>query len=182
MNNTKVKRCGNLNEVVTALNEKVIYTNLKYVLVHVGVNDTDENSGSAVFNMIDELTRKMWEKYPDLKIILSEITPRKDVKDLEVKLCKRLLHERAQHTPELHIARHSNLRHPNGYFLRDAKHIKSSCIARFAANLKIALRKAYGLERNRYRDRNDYHQQNAWQRESNYSAHHQALSRKNDFW
>ena len=61
MNNTKVKRCGNLYEVVTALNEKVIYTHLKYVLVNVGVNDTDENSGSAVFNMIDELTRKMWE-------------------------------------------------------------------------------------------------------------------------
>ena len=114
INNTKVKRCGNLYEVVTALNEKVIYTNLICVLINVGVNDTDENSGSAMCNMTDELTRMMWEKYPDLKIILSVITPRKDVKDLEVKLCNRLLHERAQHTAELHIARHSNLRHPDG--------------------------------------------------------------------
>ena len=42
---------------------------------------------------------------------------------------------------DISIAWNSNLRNPD--FFYDAKHMKDSCIARFAANIKRALNKAY---------------------------------------
>ena len=55
VNKTKTKRCGNLYEVNNFINQNTIYNNLKYIFINVGVNDIDDNSGTAVFNMINEL-------------------------------------------------------------------------------------------------------------------------------
>ena len=142
---TLFKRCGNLNEIDNIINGNVNYRNLKYILINVGVNNIDENSGATVFNRIRETIDNIQEKY-SVKIILGELTPRKDEKDDDVMICNRLINEFAGDKPDIFVAYHSNLRDDNGSFLYDNKHIKKNCIARFAANLKIALRKAYNIQ------------------------------------
>ena len=138
-------RCGNINKINNFINGDIIYNNLKYILINVGVNDIDENSGEAVFNQIQETIDIIREKYNTVKIILSEITPRKDNRDDEVIACNSLINEYADRNNFIFVAHHSNLRDSNGSFLFDCKHIKKNYIPRFAANLKMALRKAYNI-------------------------------------
>ena len=142
---TKWKRCGNLNEVKTKLTD-TNYSGLKYMLINVGVNDTDENSGISVFNRLTEIIGYIKQKYKGIKIILGEITPRADNRDHEVVNCNNLINEFANTNTNIYIAHHENLRDEKNTFLHDNKHIKKDCLGRFAANLKKALRKAYGLE------------------------------------
>ena len=64
-----------------------------------------------------------------------------DKLDLEVKTTNTLLNQYAKWMEDIFIAWNSNLRNPD--FFYDAKYMKDSCIARFAANIKRALNKAY---------------------------------------
>ena len=101
-------------------------------------------------------------RFPGIKIIASEVTPRLDDKDSEVKIINDLINTYGRENNDIFIAHHSNLRDRD--FLYDAKHIRENCIARFAANIKIAIKKAYGLNSQemfrmrdtdqRYRNRN----------------------------
>ena len=123
INKTKIKRCGNLDEITTAISANTKYTHLKYILISVGVNDIDESNGVAVFNKINQLIVSIQGKHPGIKIILSKITPRKDTRDSEVQICNRLIRDLAlTNTSSLYIARHDNLRDPQGSFLYDVKH------------------------------------------------------------
>lgn len=110
----------------------------------LGVNDTDKNSGAAVFNQILEMIDFVQDRFK-VKVVISEITPRKFTRDDEVKVCNRLLNELVGNKEDVFIARHSNLRDPEGSFFYDEKHIKASCIGRYCANIKRALRKAHGI-------------------------------------
>ena len=142
INKTKWKRCGNLNEVSETLTD-TNYRGLKYILINVGVNDLDENNGVSIFNRLNEIIVNVQHQYWDLKIILAEITPRKDDRDGEVIQCNKLINEFARTHSNIYVASHGNLRDEKYTFLHDEKHIKKNCIGRFAANLKRALRKAY---------------------------------------
>ena len=66
-------------------------TSIKYFLIHVGVNDIDHASGEDVYKAIVENIDLLRKKYPAVKIILSEVTPRKDTKNEEVNKCNLLL-------------------------------------------------------------------------------------------
>ena len=120
------------------LDKSVDYPNLKYVCINVGVNDTDENSGVSVFNSLKETIENVRARF-NAKVIVSEITPRKRNRKSEVSSCNRLLNEYVKEKDYLFIARHENLQE----LLYDEKHVKETCIARYAANIKNALRKAY---------------------------------------
>lgn len=145
VNKTKWVRCGNLNEVSKVLTDSN-YTGLKYILINVGVNDVDEISGVSVFNRLTEIVKDTQQKYKGIKVILGEITPRADNRDVEVVSCNKLINEFGRSNENVYVAPHGNLHDEENTFLHDDKHIKKNCIARFAANLKRALRKAYGYE------------------------------------
>ncbi len=151
LDNTKWKRCGMISEAMKAIHE-VKYTNLQYVLVSIGVNDTDdeEEDGLSVANRLLELLNVIKEKYPDSKIILNELTPRNDSRDNEVIKCNGALFTAIEKDNKIFLAKQSNLRDPEYTFFFDAKHIKSSKIGRYVNNIKIALRKAYGIADPRY--------------------------------
>ena len=82
-------------------------------------------------------------------INFSEVIPRNDNRDSEVITCNNLLNSYATNQDDVYIARHANLRDKTYSCFRDNKHIRETKIARFAANLKFALRKAYGIESSR---------------------------------
>jgi len=62
--------------------------------------------------------------------------------------CNKMLNAYAATQQNITIAQHSNLRGTQSPFpyYRDNKHIRETKIPIFAANLKVALRKAYGIE------------------------------------
>ena len=64
--------------------------------------------------------------------------------DDQVKLINHMLNEYVNLSDDTYITRNTNLRDKDFYY--DNKHLKESCIARFAANIKRALRAAYGIQ------------------------------------
>ena len=94
-------------------------------------------------------TERLREKFPDIKVVMSEITPRMDGRDEQVKATNTLLREYVERCENTFLTRNSNMRDRD--FFEDAKHFKESCIARFASNIKNSLCRAYGIERHAYR-------------------------------
>ena len=101
-----------------------------------------------MFEEIKCLTTLIEEKYKEIIIILSEITPRNDHLDAEVIRCNSLINAYYTSKDHVFIAKHENLR--NKYFFTDNKHITRNITPRFVSNLKTALRKAYGVSKNEY--------------------------------
>ena len=120
------------------------YRNLKYLLLSVGVNDTDEEEGRSVAGKLSEIIDAVHHEYPAVKIILNELTPRMDERDGEVTKCNKALVSIAAQDELLFLAKQGNLR--DNSFFRDNKHIKSEKIGRYVANIKIELRNAYGMK------------------------------------
>ena len=114
------------------------------ILIHVGVNDIDHKSGQQVFTEIKENIALLRSKYPEIKVTLAELTPRKDNKDTEVMECNRLINEWAANEASVFIASHANLRENKEQFLEDNKHIAKKRIGVFVVNLKKALCQASG--------------------------------------
>ena len=125
-------------------------THLRYILVSTGVNDIDDYNGIQVFNKMSHIIHNLILKFPGIKVIVSEITPRNDDRDSEVIICNRMMNTYVETKANLFIARHTNSRDETFSMFRDTKHIRKSKIAKFAANLKVALRKAHGIESMRW--------------------------------
>ena len=146
MNGTFVRRCGNVREVNDFIDNMKTHTKLKYFFLNVGCNDLDSKSGDEVFAGMTNIIEKLRRKFPGIKIILSEITPRMDMLDLQVKATNTLLNQYVDRNDDLFIAQHSNMRDPDFFIKDDPKHFHANCIARFASNIKKALNLAYGRE------------------------------------
>ena len=106
----------------------------------------ESSSGEEVFKKIQTTVEKLKTKYPNVKVIASEVTPRLDEFDTQVKDCNKLLNDYVSESNNVYIARHSNLRDPT-FFLADKKHLQKRAAGRFASNIKWALRRAYGITR-----------------------------------
>ena len=147
---TDIQKKGTLKEVNKILDTKV-YTNLRYFFFSVGCNDVEYKSGVDVFIDIKKTAERIQSMYPDVKVIVSEVTPRMDSEDLdkEVKECNELLNDFVKQSENTFIVRNSNLR-DRKFFLDDGKHLKQNTIARFASNIKWALRRAYGIKWTNY--------------------------------
>ena len=143
LDKTKWVRCGMINEAMRVVSE-TIYPNLKYLLLSVGVNDTDDVDGHLVAERITELIDVVHHQYPEVKIIVNELTPRMDDRDGEVTKCNKALVPIVAQDDLLFLAKQTNLRDKS--FFRDNKHIKSEKIGRYVANIKTELRNAYGME------------------------------------
>ncbi len=154
MKGTEILRCGTMFDVYNCLkgiNKE--YTNLKYFFLSVGTNDLEVKTPHQLFTSINQLVHKLNEVYPDLKFILSEVTPRMDHIDGRVKEANELLDQYARCHDNVFLVKNSNLRNPDNFFA-DGKHLKHAIIPRFASNIKRALRAAYGIKF----DRRNHHQ------------------------
>ena len=109
LRNSKRSRCYTLNQLREYIRKSDI-SKLKYILINIGCNDIDKKSGEEVFLEIQENINLLRTKYPNIKIILCEVTPRKDERDQQVVECNRLIHEYASKDENMFIADHSNLR------------------------------------------------------------------------
>ena len=113
-----------------------------HILISTDVNDTDITTLNHI------LISTGVNEYPGIKttLIMCEITPRDDERDEEVLKCpNRMINSYVSSQENIYVAYHSNLRDDTFSLFRDNKHIKESKIARFASNIKRAMRTAYGI-------------------------------------
>ncbi len=136
--------CGKLIDVEKRFREETA-SSIKYILIHVGVNDLDTRTPEQVTEHLKVIIAGMRKKFQGVKIIVSEITPRNDEKDADVRRCNELINALYGNQGHITIAPHSNLRDDDWSMYDDAKHITKAAIPRLVSNIKRALRKAYGI-------------------------------------
>ena len=143
--NSTMLFCPTVNELSSKLPALLQEHKPDLVLIHTGVNDLDKRDAATVARKLAHTVKQLSDSDPKLKIIVSEITPRKETKDDEVIICNEHLHNYLDHLSNVTMALHSNLRTPTWEFYEDDKHLLQSSIRKFASNLKIALRTAIGM-------------------------------------
>ena len=147
LDGTEFQRCGDLEEVNVHIDRNVKFSKLQYFFISVGVNDIDTKDGEEVFDEMKNTIVKLKNKHPNIKVIISEITPRMDERDSEVIIANSLLNEFVKESNDLFITKNGNLRKKKFFVPGDCKHLRIECIARFAANIKYSLRAAYGRKK-----------------------------------
>ena len=141
--------------------------------IHVGVNDIDTMDGTSVADDLINIVEKMRHLYPALKIILSEVTPRSQYRDDHVQCCNAKLRATLGKKDNITLGFHSNLRDPSWAFHKDDKHFAQISISKFAANIKVALRKSIGISTNKFnksgrkRDSNNNDNRNSYKPNNN---------------
>ena len=116
------------------------------IFIHNGVNDLDVQDGPDVARKLLQIVQRLKETLPDVKIVISEVTPRKLNRDNQVQVCNEHLHVYFDPMENVTIAEHSNLRTTDWEFHEDDKHLKQDSISEFASNLKSALRQALNIQ------------------------------------
>ena len=145
--NSQMKACSTIYDVSQIFESNQFESTLKYVLLNVGMNDLDTKDHTQVFGEAELLFDQIRSKLPGIKLIISEITPRADQKDPEVKAYNHLLNNYATGCSDITVATHSNLRDPTWSMFKanDVKHIRKDGMGKFASNLIRALKTAYGI-------------------------------------
>ena len=143
--NSTLLFCPTANELATKFPSLLRQHNPDIVLIHTGVNDLDYVDGATVARSLAHTVQNMISMNPEIKIVISEITPRKINKDDQVILCNQHLHTYLDHVENVVLAIHSNLRTEDWEFHEDDKHFLQISIGKLAANLKAALRKTIGM-------------------------------------
>ena len=115
-------------------------------LIHVGVNDIDRKTGQEVFHEVKGNVALLKAKYPQVKVVVAELTPRKDAKDREVNECNKLINDWAPGEENIFVASHATLRENKERILHDNKHITKKLVGMFVVNLKKALCQATGVQ------------------------------------
>ena len=139
-----------LNQLRDHLN-KTDLSEYDIVYIHTGVNDIDTVDGMSVADDLINIIEKIRHVYPSIKIIVSDITPRKQFRDDQVLKCNEKLGSSLRKRENITIGFHKNLRNPEWSFHKDDKHFAQVSIAKFASNIKVAFRKSIGLTNNKFK-------------------------------
>ena len=129
---------------------------LHCILISVGCNDLDSKTPEEVECAMSTLLDKINLKFPNIRIILSQITPRPSI-DNDVHWANDLLANLVKDMGNVYFANQENLRDPEYRNLRDDRHLSTNVAPLFAANLKRGLRWAFDIPskargRPRYQD------------------------------
>ena len=86
---------------------------------------------------------KIRDSHPDIKIILSEITPRFDSLNKDVLRLNAKIFNSCKACENIFVVHHNNLRKEEFYY--DNKHLKKDHIHCPASNMKLGMRKVLGI-------------------------------------
>ena len=142
---SEFRRCSTLSQLSQLINNYHI-KDLKYILISVGTNDLDDKDHLQVLDEMKCILSEIRYKYPGIKIIINEFTPRKDSRDREVQLFNHILGEYAKNHGDITIASQYNMRDPTFSMIDDDKHVKQIKIPKYASNIIRALKAAYDIK------------------------------------
>ena len=111
------------------------------IIIHTGVNDLENCSPQEVSNKFCELLLSYKTTYPTVKIIASNITPRKDQLNTAVKRANELIHNELKKDQMKDIILIDNSNLDKQELLFDAKHLnRKNGVKILASNIKRTLR------------------------------------------
>ena len=117
----KISPCGSISDLGKLVNS--IPENLKALLIHTGVNDIElEPDVNQIHSKLYDNIMKIRDSHPNLKIILSEITPRFDSLDKDVLRLNAKIFNSFKAWENIFVVHHNNLRKEEFYY--DNKHLK----------------------------------------------------------
>ena len=143
----KIIPCGDLSELQEKIN--IINEATELIHIHTGVNDLDLKTIDTVHEELLSTITQLRSNFPEIKIILSEITPRFDSFDRDVLKLNALLFQTFKNDSTVYLLRHNNLRKEEFFF--DNKHILREQINRLAGNFKFGYRKVFDIKLDRER-------------------------------
>ena len=139
---TKISPCRSISDLGKLVNS--IPENLKALLIHTSVNDIElEPDANQIHSKLYDNIMKIRDSHPNLKIILSEITPRFDSLDKDVLRLNAKIFNSFKACEHIFVVHHNNLRKEEFYY--DNKHLKKDHIHRPASNMKFCMRKVLGI-------------------------------------
>ena len=131
----------------------------KCFLIHTGVNDTDNKAAHQVANEFLELVTNIRKQFGNVRIVLSEISPRNDRVDSVVVEANNIIKRELANDKDTFLINFDRLRSDNAvdYLVcfdkggKDERHFLPQITPRFAARLKTGIRWAFGItSRSRY--------------------------------
>ena len=137
-NNTKSIPCGTTKRAIDVINDANF--NVKKGIV---INTIEHLPADVLINNQVHLVNLATKAFPQKKIILSSVTPRKDSLDRVVGEVNHTnaIHEKIKDMPHVFHVNNGNLRH--NHFYHDVKHLnKKFGIPKLAANIKKEIRLA----------------------------------------
>ena len=112
----------------------------------MGTNDLENKHYLQVLDELKQVLDDVRYRFPGVKLIVSELLPRNDTKDGEVKCFNTVLKSYAEQHTDITIATHHNMRDPQFTMFYDKKHIRENNVPRFAKNLIRAMLSAYKIQ------------------------------------
>ena len=128
----RVIPCGSVERARTIINNPRFF-DVEAIIIHTGTNDLEDNSLSSrhIANTLIEISETALNRFPNSKIFLSEITPRRDdfhLKGMEVNS----MIKGAIESNNFQLVCHSNLSKESLFF--DKKHLNKFSGVRMLAN------------------------------------------------
>ena len=113
------------------------------IIFHFGVNDVDNLTTEDIIDKMINITELCKDKYPDVKLYISVITPRRDSLNEKVKEVNRLLKDNIHRKILLNVFFMDNDNLDNEELLYDNKHLKKDSGVRIlVSNLKRSVLKS----------------------------------------
>ena len=138
--NTQVCAAPTLKDVYDTLASHP-NSNLRCILIHCATNDIESKSLNQILDSIDKILHLVKHKFPNAKVLLSEVLIRSDhFDDIGIALNTDLALLYRDHDFVM-LIRHGNIRREGIRVLRDEKHLLPSISGLFASNLQRGLKK-----------------------------------------
>ncbi|CAB4002775.1 Hypothetical predicted protein [Paramuricea clavata] len=146
--NNKVIPCGNTAKAIDILTSPR-FTVKHGIIINTGVNDLESLSPKDIIESQTCLVNIATTNFPDKKIIMSSITPRRDDLDKFVFEVNKAVAQNICKIPNVVLVDNGNLRSKDQFYF-DTKHLsRRHGIPLFATNLKNGIRKSLGINNRR---------------------------------
>ncbi len=132
---TQYIRCPTLTDAMNLINNSN-FTHAKCFIIHCGTNDLEKvNSESDLIHLTEKVMKAIREKYPNARIIISGLLPRKDPLNRKVIPFNDNLGKIMAGKQNITFVNHKNIKPED---MKDKKHLSQDKVKYLAKNLKAA--------------------------------------------
>ena len=112
----------------------------KCLILHCGTNDLDRYSPTEVCDLFHECLQKALELNPTMRVVISELLPRRGDMDQCVKMVNSNLNQELSRDSSVFLLSNDKFRDYPSFYLADDRHLKKEAAPILAAGLRHAVR------------------------------------------
>lgn len=123
--------CSTIEQATGVINDPY-FTNPKHIIIHTGTNNIQEQQEVIVDKFL-QLTETAQQKFPQSKLILSCLLPRRDISNNITQQINTELADKTRSKPSIHLAQHHSIPPQHLY---DNKHLNKQGVSILAREFK----------------------------------------------